>query len=57
MNTEEIIEMARQAVKFIWDKAQLEEREACARLCEKFTPTDANGECSMAEIIRSRGEI
>jgi len=32
------------------------EREACARLCEKFTPTDANGECTMADIIRSRGE-
>ena len=31
------------------------EREACAKLCEKWTPTDADGVCDVADAIRERG--
>jgi hypothetical protein len=30
------------------------EREACAKLCEKWTPTDADGVCDVANAIRER---
>ena len=30
------------------------EREACAKLCEKWTPTDADGVCDVADAIRER---
>ena len=33
-----------------------QEREACAILCEKWTPTDANGVCDVADAIRERGQ-
>lgn len=32
------------------------EREACAKLCEKWTPTDADGVCDVADAIRERGQ-
>ena len=32
------------------------EREACAKVCEKLTPTDADGVCPVAAAIRARGE-
>jgi hypothetical protein len=32
------------------------EREACAKVCETLTPTDANGVCPVADAIRARGE-
>jgi len=37
-------------------EAVLEEREACAKVCEKWTPTDADGVCPVADAIRARGE-
>ncbi len=33
-----------------------QEREACAKLCEKWTPTDADGVCDVADAIRERGQ-
>ena len=32
------------------------EREACAKVCEKWTPTDADGVCDVADAIRARGQ-
>jgi hypothetical protein len=32
------------------------EREACAKVCEKWTPTDADGVCDVADAIRERGQ-
>lgn len=36
--------------------AKLDEREACAKVCEDFGPTLANG-AMLAEAIRARGNI
>ena len=33
-----------------------QEREACAKVCEKWTPTDADGVCDVADAIRERGQ-
>ena len=32
------------------------EREACAKVCEIMTPTDADGFCPVAAAIRARGQ-
>ena len=67
MTQDEIIEMARQAefVNLDLCSSELErfaklvaqhEREACAKLCEKWTPTDADGVCDVADAIRERGQ-
>jgi hypothetical protein len=72
MTQDEIIEMAKQAGYSvdtfgfgIWDSAEFNrfaklvaqhEREACAKLCEKWTPTDADGVCDVADAIRERGQ-
>jgi len=70
MTQDEIIEMARQAGSLIelaqekdlvWlaSFAKLvaqHEREACAKVCEKWTPTDADGVCDVADAIRERGQ-
>ena len=37
-------------------EAVLAEREECAKLCEKWTPTDADGVCDVADAIRERGQ-
>jgi hypothetical protein len=37
------------------EAGRLAEREACAKLCEKWTPTDADGVCDVADAIRERG--
>jgi hypothetical protein len=44
------------ALKKIYESGALEEREACAKLCEKWTPTDADGVCDVADAIRERGQ-
>ena len=70
MNKDEMIEMARKAGSLIeiaqekdllWLAAFAKlvaqhEREACAKLCEKWTPTDADGVCDVADAIRERGQ-
>jgi hypothetical protein len=70
MTQDEMIEIARQAGSLIelaqekdlvWlaSFAKLvaqHEREACAKLCEKWTPTDADGVCDVADAIRERGQ-
>ena len=70
MTQDEIIKMARQAGSLIelaqekdllWLAAfaklvSQHEREACAKLCEKWTPTDADGVCDVADAIRERGQ-
>jgi hypothetical protein len=65
MTQDEIVEMTRQAggfdatPKFLEAFAKLvaqHEREACAKLCEKWTPTDADGVCDVADAIRERGQ-
>ena len=68
MTQDEIIEMARQAgfgnytfeaLSMFEAFAKLvaqHEREACAKLCEKWTPTDADGVCDVADAIRERGQ-
>ena len=38
------------------EAGRLAEREACAKLCEKWTPTDADGVCDVADAIRERGQ-
>jgi hypothetical protein len=38
------------------ERVVAEEREACAKLCEKWTPTDADGVCDVADAIRARGQ-
>ena len=68
MNREDIIHMAQEAgfgnytfealsmfERFAKLVAQ-HEREACAKLCEKWTPTDADGVCDVADAIRERGQ-
>jgi len=35
---------------------QKEEREECAKVCEKWTPTDVDGFCPAAAAIRARGQ-
>ena len=46
------LERMKQEIK----SAVLAEREACAKLCEKWTPTDADGVCDVADAIRERGQ-
>ena len=68
MNREDIVRMAREQGLpetdtegvFIVNTDDLgrmlsAEREACAKLCEKWTPTDADGVCDVADAIRERG--
>jgi len=38
-----------------YEAGKHDEREACAKLCEKWTPTDADGVCDVADAIRERG--
>ena len=69
MNKEDI---KRMAIEAGWDAHQSDfdtriktfaflvasaEREACAKLCEKWTPTDADGVCDVADAIRERGQV
>jgi hypothetical protein len=37
-------------------EARADEREACAKVCEKWTPTDVDGFCPAAAAIRARGQ-
>ena len=67
MTKDEVIEMARQAGFSEWAVGLsemplhleafaklVEERtiELCAKVCEKWTPTDADGVCDVANAIR-----
>jgi hypothetical protein len=66
MTKDEVIEMAKQAgfeidcCSLEWHKRietfakLIEERtiELCAKVCEKWTPTDADGVCDVANAIR-----
>ncbi len=70
MTQDEMIEIARKAgslIEIAQEKDLLwlasfaklvaqHEREACAKLCEKWTPTDADGVCDVADAIRERGQ-
>jgi hypothetical protein len=72
MTKEDITRMAREAqMPFYWRTGEITyldklerfaklvaqyEREACAKLCEKWTPTDADGVCDVADAIRERGQ-
>jgi hypothetical protein len=38
------------------DLVRADEREACAKVCEKWTPTDVDGFCPAAAAIRARGQ-
>ena len=55
MTNSEVIEMLEAEWRDRLKAAVLAEREACAKVCDEFGPTLANG-AMLAEAIRARGQ-